>query len=201
MYKILRLINLIRHKLMSTLPISTASRLIWKKGFHTFRPCLIPGIFSNHHQYQNPCRFFSSSSSSSKDGENDDPDGANKSVKKPESAEAVDVKYTWKEDKFFTQDVAYGQKDNKGKGNPERPYFEPTKEEEIVEEEELLVPPTNCCRSGCPNCVWIDYVDKLSLRFTDPKLSREKILKDLETIDDESIKSFIMMELRCKKLI
>lgn len=108
--------------------------------------------------------------------------------------------YDQKEDSFFTQDVAYGSKENKGQGDPDRPVFIP-EEEDSKSDEEDLSPPTNCCQSGCPNCVWIDYVEKLSKKFTDPSLTRERIMKDLNGIEDQNIKAFIMMELRTKKLI
>lgn len=110
--------------------------------------------------------------------------------------------YNPKEDSFFTQDKAFGSKENKGSGNSERPVFDP--ESDVTENnssEEDLSPPTNCCQTGCPNCVWIDYVEKLSTKFTDPGLTRDKILKELEAIEDANIKAYIMMELRVRKMI
>lgn len=113
--------------------------------------------------------------------------------------------------------VVSGQKENQGEGQGERPYFSPQENQQNsdgiseegpkngdagaeVELEELSAP-TNCCRSGCPNCVWVEYVEKLTERYTNPELSRERILAELETLDDQSIKAFIKLELKCRGLI
>jgi len=58
---------------------------------------------------------------------------------------------------------------------------------EDTESEEDLVPPTNCCMSGCPTCVWLEYVDKLAKHYSNPKLGREKVHKDVENIEDGNI--------------
>ncbi|ODN03446.1 Oxidoreductase-like domain-containing protein 1 [Orchesella cincta] len=108
--------------------------------------------------------------------------------------------YDPKKDDFFTQDTAFGSKENKGLGESERPVFIPEGEVKVISEEDLE-PPTTCCQSGCPNCVWIEYVEKLSKFYTDPTLSKDKILKELDGIEDSNVKAFIMMELRVKKLI
>lgn len=111
-----------------------------------------------------------------------------------------DKPYDPKDDQFFTQEPAFGSKENKGQGEAERPVFHPAEVTDKDETEELS-PPTTCCQSGCPNCVWIEYAEKLSKRYTDPGMSKDKVLKELEQLDDQNIKAFIMMELRTRKLI
>jgi len=142
-------------------------------------------------------RYLSSQSS----GDDKDPTKEDETMKISNSSLS---EYNPKEDSFFTQDDAYGSKVNKGLGDEERPFYDPLLEVSALpkeEEEEGLSPPTNCCRSGCPNCVWIDYVEKLSKKYSDPLLSREKVLKDLDGMQDQSIKAFLMMELKSKGLI
>jgi hypothetical protein len=174
-----------RRRSLSSSFINKAST---KKAYSPERCCKFSNFQSSIYQIS---RGISSAAESS-EGDKDDDDG------KP-SLLLKDEEYDPKEDAFFTQDVAYGSKVNKGKGDPVRPFFDPP--EVVEDEEEYLSPPTNCCRTGCPNCVWLEYVEKLSKKYSNPELSKEKILKDLDEMDDQSIKAFIMMELRVKGLI
>ncbi|CAH1996921.1 unnamed protein product [Acanthoscelides obtectus] len=56
--------------------------------------------------------------------------------------------------------------------------------------------PTNCCMSGCPTCVWLDYAEKLVEYYKD---GDEKALKEIdEKITDPSLKSYLFFELRMR---
>lgn len=63
---------------------------------------------------------------------------------------------------------------------------------------DLLEPPTNCCMSGCGNCVLIEYAEKLTKHFKDGGEKAQKII--LEKIDDPNMKAFLLTELRCLKI-
>lgn len=61
---------------------------------------------------------------------------------------------------------------------------------------EVVIPeaPTNCCMSGCANCVWIQYAEELASLFKDGgKTSRQIIL---QKFDDPNMKAFLLTELR-----
>jgi len=70
-----------------------------------------------------------------------------------------------------------------------------------VAAEDSLDAPTNCCMSGCPNCVWIEYVERLVKYYSNPELTKTKVLEELDKLEDENIKAFIRMELRYRRLI
>lgn len=98
---------------------------------------------------------------------------------------------------------------NLGSGDPARPFHSPqdvtfssTLEQIDSDDGNLdLTAPTNCCRSGCVNCVWVEYVERLTQRYLNPELGRERILAELDTLEDQSIKAFIKLELRSRGLL
>ncbi|XP_015590665.1 uncharacterized protein LOC107265582 [Cephus cinctus] len=66
------------------------------------------------------------------------------------------------------------------------------------EEIDELVAPNNCCMSGCANCVWIQYAEKLSnvLRTSDADV--QKIIMD--KVEDPNMRVFLSMELHNRKM-
>ncbi|KAM0730654.1 Oxidoreductase-like domain-containing protein 1 [Formica fusca] len=62
-----------------------------------------------------------------------------------------------------------------------------------------LTEPTNCCMSGCANCVWIQYAERLSSAIEAVNVDLQKAI--LEKVQDPNMRAFLMMELRCRKLI
>ena len=71
-----------------------------------------------------------------------------------------------------------------------------TTEEDAEEEEkdiEIPPPPTNCCMSGCANCVWITYAQELAAIYKDSERASEKVMR---AIDDPSLKIFLNLELK-----
>ncbi|XP_044253334.1 oxidoreductase-like domain-containing protein 1 isoform X2 [Tribolium madens] len=57
--------------------------------------------------------------------------------------------------------------------------------------------PTTCCMSGCPNCVWLEYAEKLSQLYKD---GGEKAVKQInEKVTDPNIRAFLLHELRMRK--
>ena len=60
-------------------------------------------------------------------------------------------------------------------------------------EVELPPPPTDCCMSGCANCVWVVYAEELAAIYKDGGRAAEKVL---EAIQDPSLRIFLSLELR-----
>ncbi|XP_026476708.1 oxidoreductase-like domain-containing protein 1 [Ctenocephalides felis] len=63
--------------------------------------------------------------------------------------------------------------------------------------------PTTCCMSGCANCVWIEYAEKLTKYY----LAKSKDLNNsndfakvkshiLNKVSDSNMQAYLMMELR-----
>ncbi|KZC05711.1 PREDICTED: oxidoreductase-like domain-containing protein 1 [Dufourea novaeangliae] len=59
--------------------------------------------------------------------------------------------------------------------------------------------PTNCCMSGCANCVWIQYAEKLSDTLEKSDANLQKLI--IEKVQDPNMKAFLKMELRWRNLI
>lgn len=61
---------------------------------------------------------------------------------------------------------------------------------------EVVIPeaPTNCCMSGCANCVWIQYAEELASLFKDGGQTSRQII--LQKVDDPNMKAFLLTELR-----
>ncbi|XP_016771535.2 oxidoreductase-like domain-containing protein 1, partial [Apis mellifera] len=62
-----------------------------------------------------------------------------------------------------------------------------------------LSEPTNCCMSGCANCVWIQYAEKLSATLKESDVDVQKLIMD--KIQDPNMKAFLSMELRFRNII
>lgn len=58
-------------------------------------------------------------------------------------------------------------------------------------------PPTNCCMSGCANCVWIEYANQLGHILQDRSEAAQQILN---VIEDPSLRIFLSIELKDRLL-
>ncbi|XP_037920254.1 oxidoreductase-like domain-containing protein 1 [Hermetia illucens] len=59
---------------------------------------------------------------------------------------------------------------------------------------EIPPEPTNCCMSGCPNCVWIEYAETLSKLFHDGGSKAKQII--LDKVSDPNMRAYLQTELK-----
>jgi len=75
----------------------------------------------------------------------------------------------------------------------------PKRECEKQIEKELDLPDVStCCGRGCANCVWLQYAETILKHYENSPESGKKLHEALNKIDDENLKSFLLMELRHK---
>lgn len=58
---------------------------------------------------------------------------------------------------------------------------------------EIPDPPTNCCMSGCANCVWIEYGQELARIYRDGGKAAEGVMR---AIEDPGMRIFLSLELK-----
>lgn len=87
--------------------------------------------------------------------------------------------------------------DNQNTGTSNEQIEDQQKTDDSLSIEEITEP-TNCCMSGCNNCVWIQYAEKLSNSLENSNLDVQKQI--MEKIQDPNMRAFLSMELRSRNL-
>ncbi len=54
-------------------------------------------------------------------------------------------------------------------------------------------PPTNCCMSGCANCVWIEYSDELKIYYSSDGAARAR--EQIQQIEDPNLRAYLLLEI------
>lgn len=63
----------------------------------------------------------------------------------------------------------------------------------------LPEPPSTCCMSACPNCVWLIYAEALTKFVND---SGEGAIRTIsENVQDPNMRAYILHEMRMRKRI
>lgn len=57
--------------------------------------------------------------------------------------------------------------------------------------------PTNCCMTGCANCVWLVYAQEISDYYKDGGEKAESEI--MKKVNDPNIRAFLMHELRMRR--
>jgi len=66
-----------------------------------------------------------------------------------------------------------------------------------LKQNEFPEEPTTCCMSGCANCVWLEYAEKINAYYRD---GGESAMKEINLrVHDTNIKAFLMHELRMRQ--
>ncbi|KAK9885190.1 hypothetical protein WA026_010697 [Henosepilachna vigintioctopunctata] len=90
--------------------------------------------------------------------------------------------------KSFQKQSESSMKSNK----PQKLVVDDAKYTELPEE------PTTCCMSGCANCIWLEYAEKLSKIFGD---GGDKAIQEINNkVNDPNLKAFLLQELKLKKI-
>lgn len=116
-----------------------------------------------------------------------DDNGKDKMIKNSDKIDELRVKFSTEKDTFCTTSDKLS-KDSFCKDSEDKDKVKNSDETDELPEE-----PTTCCMSGCANCVWIEYAEKLNELFQGQSDKAKRII--LEKVQDPNMKAFLQMEL------